>query len=109
MAVFISWLPFIGSMIILAIGIIMGKSKNSADISASLAVAYGKLKELYDDRITALESELVLLRPLPSQVQFLRAGIDVLLKQMQRMSIVPEWTPESGISITTTTTPKNGK
>jgi hypothetical protein len=102
----INWLPFIGSIVVVVLGWMLGRRKDNADISKNLADASDKLSELYERRIKALEEELEPLRPLPAQVQFLRAGIDVLLKQMQRMSIVPEWTPDTGVTIITR---RNGK
>ena len=99
MAIFISWLPFIGSILVVVLGFMFGRRKDSADISANIATASDKLSGLYERRIQALEEELEVLRPLPAQVQFLRAGIDVLLNQMKRMSITPEWTPDTGVTV----------
>ena len=99
MDVLINWLPFIGCIAVVVLGYLFGKRKDSADISANLAKASDTLSELYERRIKALEEELEPLRPLPAQVQFLRAGIDVLLNQMKRMSITPEWTPDTGVTV----------
>jgi hypothetical protein len=96
---FISWLPFIGCILVMVGGYVFGKRKDSADISQKLGEASDKLSELYEKRIKTLEEELVILRPLPAEVQFFRAGIDVLLKQMKRMGIIPDWTPDTGVTV----------
>lgn len=101
MITLISWLPFIGTILAIVLGEIFGRRKDNADISQKLGEASDKLSELYENRIKMLEDELILLRPLPARVQFLSAGIDVLLNQMRRKGVVPDWTPNSGVTVVT--------
>jgi hypothetical protein len=98
--------PYLFTFVAIVLTWLLGRRKDNADISDKLGKASDALSALYEKRIHTLEDELEPLRSLPAEVQFLKAGIDVLLKQMRRMSIIPDWTPDTGVTIVGH---KNGK
>jgi hypothetical protein len=96
----IQWLPFMGCILVMAGTYLLGKRKDSADISDKLADATNKLTELYDKRINALEKtvkeqdeELKTLRPLTRQMREMTKGVNILVAQLRRQGHEPEWTP----------------
>jgi LPXTG-motif cell wall-anchored protein len=100
MDAFINWLPFIGSIVVAFLGYFFGKRKNNADIVTEVSEAARKLIQPLNCRIDELEKELKPLRPLPAKVKSLQNGIDILIKQLKRNRIEPEWTPAMADTIT---------
>jgi hypothetical protein len=104
----IPWLPFIGSILVVVLGWLFGRRKESASIVNETSEAVLKLLGPLNDRIDFLtcrtvllentvktqEDELELLRPLPQIVTAMTRGIHILISQLRKNEIIPEWTPE---------------
>ena len=105
--ILISWLPLITSIVVVLLGYIFGRRKQNSDIvtetTKSVLSLIQPLNERIDGqacRITSLESivksqeeELVILRPLPQIVIAMTRGINILITQLRKNNIEPEWTP----------------
>jgi hypothetical protein len=105
----IPWLPFIGSIVVVVLGYLLGKRKQSSDIvnetSNAVLNLIKPLNERIDGqncRIKTLEEivesqnkELELLRPLPQIVTAMTRGIHILISQIRKHGFEPEWTPEN--------------
>ena len=105
--ILISWLPLITSIVVVLLGYIFGRRKQNSDIvtetTKSVLSLIQPLNERIDGqacRITSLESivklqeeELVILRPLPQIVTAMTRGINILITQLRKNNIEPEWTP----------------
>jgi hypothetical protein len=104
----IPWLPFFGSIIVVVLGYLFGRRKETSNIVSETSEAVLKLIQPLNDRIdiqtcriTLLEStvksqedELVILRPLPQIVTAMTRGIHILISQIRKQGLEPDWTPE---------------
>ena len=96
----ISWLPFIGSIIIFFLGIYFGRPKANADITSEITQTAINLINPLKVQIHDQEEELKKLRFLPEHVARLeriivayQEGTEKLLKQFKKHGIAPDWIP----------------
>lgn len=101
MAEFDNWLPFVASVVVVVLGYIFGLRKQSSDVVSQMAEAVKNLIVPLNARIDALErivdtqeKELMLLRPLPAIVATMTRGVHVLISQIRKHGLTPDWTPE---------------
>ena len=103
----VNWLPFIGSILVVILGWVFGRRKESSDIVSQTSEAVLNLLKPLNDRIDtqniriktledtvgAQEEELIILRPLPQIVTAMTRGINILITQICKYGLEPEWTP----------------
>jgi hypothetical protein len=103
----IPWIPDFVAILIVVLGYLFGRRKQSADIVKQTSDAVLSLIKPLNDaietqrcRIGVLEGivkeqnkELELLRPLPQIVTAMTRGIHILITQIRKHGLEPEWTP----------------
>lgn len=96
-----NWIPLIASIIVVVLGYVLGLRKQNSDVVSQMAEAVKNLITPLNKRIDMLEhivetqeKELVLLRPLPAIVAAMTRGIHILITQIRKHGLEPDWTPE---------------
>ena len=88
----VAWLPFAGSIIVVLLGWLFGRRKQSADIVSVMSDAASKLIDPLNKRIGALEQTV---KEQTIELDELRSGVNVLIKQIECLGQEPKWTPET--------------
>jgi hypothetical protein len=101
METYSNWLPFLASIVVVVLGYIFGLRKQSSDVVSQMAEAVKNLIvplncriDLLEATVATQEKELVLLRPLPAIVAAMTRGIHILITQIRKHGLEPDWVPE---------------